>query len=464
MPATIGSCRNGAVSRTVENQLNIYLLWFISALLLAFKSPDSLVKAQFWAEDGAVFFAPQLESIWPLLFEPYAGYLHVIPRFVAWLASWLDINWQPFFYNAAALVIDSFVIAYVALRWHFTGSKLTILLAFFVVPTAGDIFGTVTNVQWFLQFALLAACTRLPGENRQRRSNIFGFNNVAASLMIFAAALTGPFSLLWVFGVSVTAFATMLLRTQGAPLHRPIADRLASIDFVRYDRFAILCMGAAIQILVMTGQRIETPEAAHSLPWPLLEGLGLTEYKHPYVQIVNFPWSALHLMLSGFYLTCLAISAVTAFRRQDDKSILLFTLMYVGCFQPLLAYSKQHAFHTLSSPSHYFYLWAVSSVWVSTRLVEHALPVRPLIIPSALAAALLMGIWTWPDHFRRAPLRDLDWRQQAAVICRETSRRLAVPLNPLPWHMVIGPTSLQPRGCPQLNSSSTNPPMHPARS
>ena len=44
-----------------------------------------------------------------------------------------------------------------------------IVLSFFVLPTAGDIFGTATNVQWFLQFAVFIACIRFPQDAGQQQ-------------------------------------------------------------------------------------------------------------------------------------------------------------------------------------------------------------------------------------------------------------------------------------------------------
>ena len=57
-------------------------------MLLALRRPHELIAAQFWAEDGAIFFSQRLAlGPWHSIFVPYNGYQHLIPRLIAAAAA-----------------------------------------------------------------------------------------------------------------------------------------------------------------------------------------------------------------------------------------------------------------------------------------------------------------------------------------------------------------------------------------
>lgn len=412
---------------------DLVFAWLAAAALLLVKSPDALSHAQFWAEDGAVFFAEQFGNDRPRWFTPYAGYLHFIPRLVAWIGNLFPIERQPLIYNATAIAIDAFCIAYVAMRATWTGRIGVVFLSFFVVPTAGDLFGTLTNVQWFLQFVLLAACTRRDGEAAKVR---FRLADRVTGALLLSAALTGPFSLLWVLLLSVRLLVASCIHHWASRDARATGRSFRSVgDFLKWDRFAILCVGAVVQATVMLGQKIRTPESAFGLPEQSLAALGVVK-RDAYVWIVSHPFADSHLVLLAFYVGCLALAAGSAWRDRTSRSWSILTLMILGCLEPVMAFVKQEATHPLGSPSHYFFLWGVGSVWVAAETIEKKLAIPARIVPLVLASVFVLGLSLRPDYFRRAPLVDLDWPGHARAI-RSRQAPHVVPLNPLPWGMVI---------------------------
>ena len=250
-----------------HKQLQVVFLFLLAAIFLLVKSPDALTHAQFWAEDGAIFFAEQFGNAWPQLFKPYAGYLHFIPRLVAWIGGTvLPTQKQPFFFNVMAIAIDSCCIAYVASRGICVGRVSNLFLAFFIVPTAGDIFGSITNVQWFLQFVLFVACVKTKPEGTQNQSWL---GRVVGGLCLLAAALTGPFSLLWTGTLGARYVLTAILR--GRVSRIPSSNRFSggrrppAVVSIRWDHFVLICAGAVFQAIVLLGQKVQTPEGAYSL-------------------------------------------------------------------------------------------------------------------------------------------------------------------------------------------------------
>ena len=118
----------------------LVLIGLLIFFILAGKSPDAISNPQLWAEDGTVFFAQQFGHALPQVFTTYAGYLHLIPRLIAWIATAFSYNTEPLIYNFAALCIDSAAILYFAQRSQLLAPTWLTIAAFALTPTNGEIF------------------------------------------------------------------------------------------------------------------------------------------------------------------------------------------------------------------------------------------------------------------------------------------------------------------------------------
>ena len=84
------------------------LLWLViaCAVLLALRKPWALHTPQLWAEDGSIFLTQDEQMGIRAWVEPYNGYLHILPRLIAWFASrTADPAWWPAIYNGLAYAI-----------------------------------------------------------------------------------------------------------------------------------------------------------------------------------------------------------------------------------------------------------------------------------------------------------------------------------------------------------------------
>jgi hypothetical protein len=128
-------------------------------LLLFLKRPDALLAAQFFAEDGRIFFHDQLLfGAGEAFLLPYAGYLLFVPRTVAMLGSLFPIEAAPTIYNAAALLIAACccaVFCLPAFRWIIASDALRFAVCCLIATAldSGELSGTITQIQWYLQLA-----------------------------------------------------------------------------------------------------------------------------------------------------------------------------------------------------------------------------------------------------------------------------------------------------------------------
>ena len=129
----------------------------VTFFILWLRRPDSLLNAQFWAEDGGVFFREQvLFGFSGAFVRLYSGYAHVIPRIVMALACALPVRWVPLGVNFSALAIAA--LACSAFFWPCYRRILSsdalravccLLMAASIV-VGSELIGIISNVQWYL--------------------------------------------------------------------------------------------------------------------------------------------------------------------------------------------------------------------------------------------------------------------------------------------------------------------------
>jgi hypothetical protein len=136
------------------------------AALLVLGTVLSLLRVGFsesvntvWAEDGPIYLQGALtEGFWHAIFSPYAGYLVLVPRLIAELATVGPLE-------GAAAVIDIVSAFFAALSglvvWHACGGhvrnpylRATLALATVLAPAAGlETLDSAAYVPWFMLFA-----------------------------------------------------------------------------------------------------------------------------------------------------------------------------------------------------------------------------------------------------------------------------------------------------------------------
>jgi hypothetical protein len=187
------------------------LLAGAALVVLLIRGWSRVAHPTLWAEDGQVFLTDGYDHPVTALWEPYRGYLHLVPRLIAALASRLPLTWLPTVYTLAA-VATAVAIACLVLSdrmrrllprpWQ-PPLALAVLV---LLPAADEPFGNLANLIFHagLALLLLSLCD-------DPRSTPGRYAELAALAVL---GLSGPFAL----PLAVTAFAARwwLLRTRHA--------------------------------------------------------------------------------------------------------------------------------------------------------------------------------------------------------------------------------------------------------
>lgn len=403
-------------------------LLVVVTFVMAYKSNDALSNPQFWAEDGYVFFKQQFGHVAPQLFTTHFGYLHLVPRLVAWIASWLPATKAPLIYNASAILLSAAAITLTCMRLRRYLSPWIVAVSFLAVPVSGEIFGTITNVQWFLQFALAAYCLT-PEEQGAT------FTPLARGLRasaVFITALTGPFSIfVSAIVVAMLAMGWTLARYRRDPLDHQMRDFFQNRDL---HLLMALALGAAVQFFMLLSHP-QVDNSVRQAPLTVLETV-FTEIVPIHIFGSNFLTGTAWILLYALIIGTLLFS-----RRVDrNASIVMMGFVALAGLETLASMLKMPdlaPLHQIPIGDRYFYLVKVCwwwAVWLALRACS-----RNRTDATAITTALICVFAVASPHYlRRAALTDHAWRAHAAQLSQPGPH--TIPLNPDPgvWSFTVG--------------------------
>lgn len=145
-----------------------------------------------WAEDGPVFLtAAETRPLSSAILEPYAGYIHVVPRLLAEVVTWFPAPWWALLVAVLACAVRTAIacLTYYATAGHIPGRAARGALAVVVVtlPLASvEMLGNLANLHWYLTYGAVVAAFWSPTTRGGR---------VAQTSTIAAAALSNPLAL-----------------------------------------------------------------------------------------------------------------------------------------------------------------------------------------------------------------------------------------------------------------------------
>lgn len=158
--------------------------FFVACTVLVLRRPDVLIHARFYAEDGSIFYATAYNyGWWKVLFSPYEGYVHLLPRLGAGVALLVPLQFAPLVENAIALGIEALpVVLILSSEWETVRFRALLAGVYLCLPNSLEMLGSIRTSQWILGFCVLLIL--LSARHSQRVANL---------PLIAVSSLTGPF-------------------------------------------------------------------------------------------------------------------------------------------------------------------------------------------------------------------------------------------------------------------------------
>lgn len=266
----------------VTLQLGVFLIAF---LIVFSRRPDAVLNAQFWAEDGKLWYSQAYQSGLHSFLIPDEGYLQTLSRSIALLSLLFPFSVAPLVMNLCASVVQILPVN-VFLSSRFSHIPLVPRLVgcvlYLAIPNSSEVHANVTSIQWHL--ALLACLVLLAPSERSRGWLIF--DAVGLVLISFSSpmgiVLLGVAAALWlkrrnraslvslgllVPGAIVESLVTLLSHSRevaqnGATVARfitilggqvffmAVLGKATAVGFTRHEFFLCAVVAAAVGVAV----------------------------------------------------------------------------------------------------------------------------------------------------------------------------------------------------------------------
>jgi hypothetical protein len=395
-------------------------------VVLWLRRPDSLLNAQFWAEDGGVFFREQvLLGFGKALVRPYSGYLHAIPRIIAAAICMLPVRWVPLGFNLCTLSLEA--ISCSAFFWpcyrKVIASDLLratcCLVATASIVAGSELIATLSNVQWYL--CILSLLLILVTTRRLE---------IGLTILQVCIAFTAPLTLLYV------PFLLWQTKKNSAALKlRPIFHLLALFAQAWIMRQDV--SSGPRRIFQFNSLFLAT--IGGGLSRCLLSPLIGSSFLRNDRDVALFATLAIGLIMGTALAALLTVRLV-----RSPQIKWLFGAVYIGVGSLLaVMYGRGVAkpFVTLDglrnyTAERYFFIGACMFIFCCALALETFIQSKNRIIPPVILAFAFA--WGTAQNFSANTFQDMHWPENAAKIEKwkaarrehESSQTLSVPINP----------------------------------
>jgi hypothetical protein len=385
----------------------------VTVALLFLRRPDAVLHAQFWAEDGVVWFADayNLGGLKALL-RPLDGYLQTLPRLACAAALWAPLERAPLVTNLIALVIEALPALFlVSSRMRNLGPlalrcALALLLLF--VPDSSEVHAAITDSEF--QMAVLACLIVIAEVPRSWAGRVFDI------VVLALFALTGPFCVL-LFPVALLRTLVPLL-TKRTPPARPTQP-----DRWRWIQLMLLATGGLAQgltVLTTAGARLNTTLGASLTKFVDIVGgqlvLPLFVGSNRLYEISKDP---AQVTLVASVLTIAALAACVYGLAEGSLELRCFVLFALLILTAALAYptiepinNQWDVFLRPDLGLRYWYLpklaLMATLVWLLGRRRPAAIRILVGVLTCVMALAMV-------SHWRYKPLPDFHFESYVRV-------------------------------------------------
>jgi len=399
----------------------LFLCLFIAAAIVS-RRPDCLFRPQFWADDGAVWFAENYNlGVLSALTRPVGGYFHTFSRLAAALALLVPFRDAPLTLNLLAIAVQMVPAVFLLTRRfaHLASlpARLLMVVLLLAIPTSYEVHANVTNSLWFLGLAAFLVLIAAPPASTAWR--IF---DVAVLVL---SGTTGPFCLLLL----------------------PVAMILFLVRRQSWTRvlLAILCVTAALEAWAMISgmAAMRSPAPLGATPRLFVRIIGCRIIVSP---VLGLDFVLRHAAMSGPVCALAFVGAgllgvyVVLKAPPELRLLILFGSLVTGAslLSPLVTLTNEPSWPPLADPrvaGRYWLIPVASFLWACVWTLGRE---RPLLIRAIGSLLIASALWTGVRYWRYAPFEDLDFPKYAAEFQQAPAGHgFTIPINPRGWAMTL---------------------------
>jgi uncharacterized membrane protein YhdT len=401
----------------------VVLVFLLSAAAVVSRRPDVIFHAQFWAEDGKLWYADayNLGVVQPFL-HPAAGYFDTFPRLAALAGLLLPIVFAPLLFNCIAIVFQvlpaQFLLSSRCSEWGSVSARALLAFLYVGLPNSQEMHANITNTQWHLAVLVLMILFARPG--RTALWNAFDL------VILILSALSGPFI------IFVAPIAAILYASDSRSRRRLLL-------------FVISGIGALIQGLavVITGGQERVVQAMRgATPELLVQILAKQVFLAVLVgrrTLAGFSFES----GSGWIVAVLAVCAGIAIEGyvllKAPPVLKAFVLFSLGILGVSLAFpmtkSPQWPALLASGGVRYWFFPMLAFVACVVWMLHGRNPVIVRATAWALLLVMVYGIVQDWGHPRPVDFRFSDYVRKFSEL--PAGSTLFIPINPAGWTMQL---------------------------
>lgn len=389
-------------------------LFLAGFVLVASRRPDALFNAQFWGEDGTVFYADAYHlGCFRAMFHTHAGYFHLVPRLGTALALLVPLHRAPLVMNIIAIAVYALTVNVLLsdrlINWGSQGFRALLAAGYLALPISREVLAIFTDVQWVLVIsALLLIVGAIPRNTAAR---------ICDSGFLLACGLSGPFCF---FLLPIAAFVAYRRRETW---------RLAPVGILS---FCVLVQAWALLFLS------HQPRSAllGATPYLFLRMLGENVFLAPFfgvqlIQLVNGTHAFVFELSLAAAGTVLSVVMLSRARFETRLFCLLAGLVLTASLvSPATKLGPQVSSWQLLAEANgirYWFLPALAFLWLMIDAAESRSKVLRYISLPLLCLFCLCAVLQW----RQPPFLDLHFAEDAARFDAAPSGTIVfIPENP----------------------------------
>jgi hypothetical protein len=404
----------------------LHILIFVTGFaIVVLRRPDAILNPQFWAEDGAFWYADAYnKGVIHSIFLPLSGYFQTITRFIGAFVQIFPFSSAPLVFNVIAIIIkvlpaNLFVSSRFSLLIPNQYMRIFVSFLYLALPNSREIHANLAGSQWHL--ALLAFMVIIAAPSLQPIWRCFDIG------VILISGLSGPFSLML---TPIAALRWYLIREKWSLALFLLAGSCALIQIISLvptmlDSRSPMTLGATPGLFV----RILSSQVFLGT---LIGQRGLERIVSPsgWYGVVSF----------GIAIIGLAMIINALFRGPMElRLFIIFAALIFGTalISPQVSYTIPQ-WQALSSPGgggRYWFIPMLAFLTVLIWMLARSYSSKSRIFAASLLSIMAIGIILDWQHPR---FTDFNFKDHAHRL--ETSPKgtiVLIPINPPGWSMSL---------------------------